>query len=275
LKNAALIGKGRTADVYAWGEGRILKLYHGGLPATLIEHEYSVTRAAQAAGVPVPAVFELVEIEERRGIVFERIEGISLLAELQAKPWKLLTVARRLGELHAQIHGSRAADELPSQRKQIENGIAAARDMVEADKTAVRNHLLKLPEGESLCHGDFHPDNILLSARGPVIIDWMTGTRGNPLADVARTLLLFQTAGLPPGTPLHVRLPVDFSRALLRATYLNRYLRLRPAGRREIDLWRPPLMAARLREVADYPKERRLLLARMKSMLKEPSPGQA
>lgn len=271
MEKDALIGKGRTADVYAWGEGRILKLYQGRMPASAVEREYIITRSAHAAGAPVPVTYELVEMEGRYGIVFERIEGISLLAELQAKPWKLFAVARQLGELHAQIHDSRAPVELPAQRQQIKNAIEAANDMVEADKQAVQNYLMQLPDGESLCHGDFHPDNILLAARGPVIIDWLTGTRGHPLADVARTSLLFQTAGLPPGTPAHIRLLIKISRSILHAIYLNRYLQLHPAKRQQIDQWRLPLIAARLREVEDYPQEEQLLLVWLKAMLKEQS----
>ena len=266
-----LIGKGRTADVYAWGEGRILKFYQSWMPASAVEREYAVTRAAQAAGVPVPATYELVEMDGRYGIVFERIEGISLLAELQAKPWKLFAVARQLAELHAQIHNCRAPVELPDQRQQIESGINAAQNMVDTDKQAVQTYLMQLPDGDSLCHGDFHPDNILLSTRGPIIIDWLTGTRGRPLADVARTSLLFQTAGLPPSTPVHVRLLINMSRAVLHAIYLNRYLQLRPAKRQQIDEWRLPLITARLREVEDYPHEKQLLLTWLKAMLKESS----
>jgi uncharacterized protein (TIGR02172 family) len=271
LEKYASIGEGRTADVFAYGDKRILKLFQDWIPAFVVEREFIVTRAAQAAGVPVPTTHELIELNGRHGIVFERVEGISLLAKLQAKPWELFTVASQLGELHAQIHESAAPVELPTQRQQIVNNIGATKDLAESEKQAVNSYLMQLPEGESLCHGDFHPGNILMSARGPIIIDWLTGTRGNPLADVARTLLLIQTAGLPPGTPKHVRMMINISRSLLLEKYLNRYLQLRPAERKQIDQWRFPLIAARLREVLDYPKEKQLLLAQIKSMMKDES----
>jgi aminoglycoside phosphotransferase (APT) family kinase protein len=269
MEKDTLIGSGRTADIYAWGEGRILKLYQDRVPSFLAEQEYTVTRAVQAAGIPVPTAYDLIEINGRLGIVFERIEGISLLAEFQAKPWILFAGARSLGELHAQIHNTRAPVELPPQRERIENAIETAQDLAEPEKQAARDCLAQLPEGESLCHGDFHPDNILLAARGPVIIDWMTATRGHPPADVARTSLLFQTGGLPPSTPTHVRLMTNASRVLLHSLYLNRYLQLRPTNRREIDRWQLPLLAARLREVEAYPQEKRMLLKRLKALLKE------
>lgn len=269
MKKGTLIGRGRTADVYAWEEGRILKLFQEWIPAFVVEREYTVTRAAQAAGVPVPATYELVELERRHGIVFEKIEGKSLLAEIQDKPWKVYAAARRLGGLHAQIHGIRTSVELPTQREQIEAAIKSVQGLGEDEKQAVQSYLSKLPDGQSLCHGDFHPDNILVSERGPIIIDWLTGTRGHPLADVARTSLLIHTAALPPSTPGHVRRIMDVSRAFLYSIYLNRYLQLRPAKRRQIDQWRLPLLAARLREVDEYPQEKQLLLSQLKTMLEE------
>jgi len=161
LKKGSLIGKGRTAEVYAWGEGCILKLYQSWMPGSAVEKEYHATQAAQAAGVPVPNTYDLVQLEGRHGIVFEKIEGISLLSELQIKPWKLFAISRKLGELHAQIHQSYAPVELSNQRQQIENGIEAATDIIETDKHMIRGYLMQLPDGEFLCHGDFHPDNIL------------------------------------------------------------------------------------------------------------------
>lgn len=56
-----------------------------------------------------------------------------------------------------------------------------------------------------MCHGDYHPGNIILSPRGPVVIGWITACHGNAVADVARTVLLFRIGALPEGTPLAQR----------------------------------------------------------------------
>jgi aminoglycoside phosphotransferase (APT) family kinase protein len=103
--------------------------------------------------------------------------------------------------------------------------------------------LRDLPDGDAICHGDFHPANILLTRTGPVIIDWSTGSRGYPLGDVALTSVLFESANLPDDAPLHIRILFKFSRALLHMRYLNRYLELQPGTRREIDAWRPVMIA--------------------------------
>lgn len=270
MEKGALIGRGRTAEVYAWGNDQILKLYQERMPRHVVEQEFNLTRAAQSAGIPVPVTDRLIEADGRYGIIFERLAGPSMLKTLAAQPWRIIASARQLAELHAQIHSCTAPADLPTQRQQIEKGIQAANDLPADIKEASLSCLAHLPEGYSFCHGDFHPDNIIITSRGPVIIDWMTGTRGNPLADVCRTSLLFSTTGLPPGSPLHLRLLVNASRTVIETVYLNRYLQLHPASRQQIDAWQLPLMAARLREVEEYPKEKQLLLTRISAILQKP-----
>lgn len=239
-----IIGTGGTCDVYAWGEGRVLKLFHEHRPGPLIDREFRITQAVRALGVSAPAAYEIVEIDGRRGIVFDRIEGQTVFEYVKTRPWKLFAAARQLAELHAQLHGLTAPAELPSQIGRIASGIESARNASEENKQIARRLLAELPDGEALCHGDFHPDNIFLTRQGPVIIDWSAATRGHPLGDVARTSNLFQYADLPDSTPWHIRLLFKASRALLHRTYLNRYLQLRPGTRRQIEEWQAPLRIA-------------------------------
>jgi aminoglycoside phosphotransferase (APT) family kinase protein len=101
-----------------------------------------------------------------------------------------------------------------------------------------------LPEGDALCHGDFHPENVIFTARGPVIIDWSTATRGHPLGDLACTSRLFRTASLPPWAPLHAHLLLKMFRPLSQQTYVNRYLQLHGGDRRDLARWEAALSAA-------------------------------
>lgn len=245
LEKRALVGTGLTSEVYAWGAGRVLKLFHPGRPDDKVDCEFAISRAVHAAGLPVPAAYELVEIEGRRGIVFERVDGPSLFEYVQSRPWALFAAARQLAELHAQVHGCAAPLGLPRQSQWIENRIESSACLSETDKQLVRRTVAGLPNGEALCHGDFHPGNILLTQRGPVIIDWSTGSRGHPLGDVACTSYLFDNASLPAAARLYIRLLFRFSRELLHQKYLDRYLQLRPGSRREIDAWLAPIQAAK------------------------------
>jgi aminoglycoside phosphotransferase (APT) family kinase protein len=244
LQRATLVGKGFTSDVYAWGEGRVLKLFHSWVPAYRTQREYTVTRAIHGAGLPAPAVYELISIDGRNGIVIERVEGLSMLRHVQARPWTLFSAVRCLAELHAQIHCCVSPIELPSQREWISRGIDRSPELSPAQKQAARKALDALRDGTALCHGDFHPENVLFTARGPVVIDWETATRGDPLGDVACTSRLIQKASLPRWTPRYMHHLLKCSRALLHRSYLNRYFQLRPGSRRQIENWKAPLNAA-------------------------------
>jgi aminoglycoside phosphotransferase (APT) family kinase protein len=219
-------------------------LFHDWYPIERIEREYSLTRSLHSAGLPVPATHQLLRVEDRTGIVYERITGISMLAFVERKPWKLPYAARHFAELHASLHQHTAPPEFPSQRDQLQTWLAAARDFSPPERLAAERSLAALPDGDTLCHGDFHPDNILLTPSGPAILDWTDATRGHPYADVARTSVMFQTADLPSQTSLLIRILFRFSRRLLHRTYLRHYLRLRGGTENEILQWLPIQRAA-------------------------------
>lgn len=238
------MGQGFTSDVHAWGQGRVLKLFHRWVPAYRVEREYNVTRAVHAAGLPAPATYDLLTIEDRAGIVFERLEGLSMLRHVQSKPWTLFRAIRQLAQLHAQIHRCACPVELPSQREWIRGGIDRSPVLSATQKETARRALADLPDGTALCHGDFHPENVLFTPRGPMVIDWETATRGDPLGDVAGTSRLIRTASLPPWTPRYMHRLLRCSRGLLHRSYLRRCLQLHVGTRQQIENWEAPLAAA-------------------------------
>jgi uncharacterized protein (TIGR02172 family) len=244
IEKGKLIGKGLTAQVYACGDGRVLKLFESWRPAAKVEKEFIISRMVHAAGLPAPAAHELVEVEGRKGIVFERVDGRSMFEQVVARPWQLFAAARQLAELHAQLHAIKAPPELPTLREQIAGWIDAAAELSAAEKEELRRCLATVPDGDALCHGDFHPANILLSARGPTIIDWSRTTRGHPLGDVARTSHLFDVADLPEESPRHILWLFQVARAALHRTYLKHYFQLRPGNPSELERWRPVQRAA-------------------------------
>jgi len=250
----APIARGRTAEVFTWKDGQVLKLFYDWVPPVWVETEAKVSRLVYEARLPAPAIEGVVEAEGRRGIVFERVEGPSMLAEWKSKPWVLVRSARQLAELHVAIHAL-SVPELPPYRERLEGSIRAAQALPAHLKEAALSALARLPDGDALCHGDFHPDNVIMTSRGPVIIDWMTAVRGNSLADVARTSLLLRMGALPPGT--RGVWIIEAGRRLYHAIYLRRYLQLRPASREDIAAWQMPVAAARL--VENVPENPQLL----------------
>ena len=106
-------------------------------------------------------------------------------------------------------------------------------------KDAAVRALEEMPAGDRLCHGDFHPLNVLITSRGPIVIDWNNAHVGNPLEDVARSTLILR--GVSMSQP-SLRSPID----LFITTYLDRYFELIPGDQQQLDAWRPIVAAVRL-----------------------------
>jgi aminoglycoside phosphotransferase (APT) family kinase protein len=157
------VGVGRSADVYDLGHGRVLRRYH--------DHERSAQREAEIMtwardhGVPVPEVFDA----DGPDIVMERVDGPTMLADVARRPWRLFGHAAVLARLHAQVHAVPGLEWL---------------------RTPVG-------DGGSLLHMDLHPENVLMSPRGPVVIDWEGAARGPAEADLALCWVVVATSEVP------------------------------------------------------------------------------
>jgi thiamine kinase len=180
---------GRTAEVFAWPDDRVLKLFRSGWSEVGAHYEADKAQAVYATGLPAPAACDVFQVNGRFGILYERISGIALTKVLQQKPWTLVSMARLLADLHLEMHQHRLP-QLPSLRETLTGRIQGNADIPSEIRQVLLQTVAAQPDGRALCHGDFHPENILITDRGPVVLNWMDATRGNPLGDVARTTLL-------------------------------------------------------------------------------------
>jgi uncharacterized protein (TIGR02172 family) len=249
------IALGRTAKVYAWGSSQVLKLFHDWMPLYAIEYEAQIARAVHTTGLPVPAVGEIVEIGDRLALVYERVDGLPMDRVLAKKPWKFFPFTRLLAQLHVDIHASSIIPDIPAQKRRLKQRIQETDVLPDDLKDAVLNTLRQMPDGERLCHGDFHPQNVLMTQQGPVIIDWTDATRGDPIADVARSSIILQGAAL-----------TNPSAGWFHDAYLRRYFKLhRDNARYQYNTWRTIVAAVRLSE--NVAEQQEWLLAQVRAGL--------
>lgn len=235
---------GRTAEIYAWKKDRILKLFYDWFKMEDIEYEAQIARAVHTSGLPVPAVGEIIRVNNRNGLVYQRVEGISMRNDLSHHPWKIFQYARRTAELHAEMHGSTIHADLPSLKKKLNRKIQLAEGLPVNLRSKVLAALENMPDGDRLCHGDFHPDNILITRQGEIIIDWIDASCGNPLADLARTTIILVGAA-------DCQIKGYLEKIIIRvfhAIYLRHYFKVFPDGKAEYKRWLPIIAAARLSE---------------------------
>ncbi len=146
-----LLASGRDADVYAIDAQRVLRRYRHGGDVTA---EAAIMAYVAELGFPVPHVYDA----EGTDLVMERLDGPTMTQGLSGDELDIQAGGALLADLHSRLH------ELPPRPS--------------ADPS------------DRILHLDLHPDNIIVTTRGPVVIDWRNATEGPPDLDVALSALI-------------------------------------------------------------------------------------
>ena len=119
--------------------------------------EATVMEHVARHGYPVPTVYRA----EGPELEMERLHGPTMLSACLSADLTPQEASATLVDLHRRLH------ELPS----------------------------RIGPGRIL-HMDLHPDNVILTDRGPVVIDWHNSREGDPDLDLAVTALLLSMVSL-------------------------------------------------------------------------------
>ena len=157
MEPGALIASGRDGDIFEFGPGLVLRKTRDGRS---IEHEARIMTYAADHGYRVPKIHEVRA--DGSEIVMERIDGPVMMDAMLKQPWAMPRYASMLADLHDQLHAIPAPDWLRR----------------------------AWSRGDDLVHFDLHPMNVLLSADGPVVVDWANAARDEGLSDVAASYVL-------------------------------------------------------------------------------------
>lgn len=238
-----LLGAGKVAEIFAYGEGA-LKLYRAADARAEAFREAAILAIVATHGLPVPGVQAAGQYGGRWGVVMTRAEGVPLAALAEAEPAQVPAVLDEMVRLHRAMH-QRADTRLRPLKARLAANIANAPQLDAGLVARLCAALAARPDGDRLCHGDFHPYNIIGTPGATLIVDWPDATCGPPAADVCRSYLL-----LAHGAPE------------LAEPYLERYLAAGGIARTEVMAWLPVVAAARLAEGVPAEDERLLRLAR-------------
>jgi hypothetical protein len=239
------IAYGRTAEIYAWNEEQVLKLFYNWFPLENIQYEQRIAEAVCRTDLPVPSVGEILNINNRFGLLYGRVDGITMFELMEQEPWNIFRYAHRMAELHIEMHSDPTNATLPNLKTKLKNKINQAEGLSVKNREKVLTELADLPDGDRLCHGDFHPMNIIMTAHGETIIDWIDSAVGNPLADLARTTIIAR------GAMASNQIKKAMQKLIVRIfhhAYITYYFSTCPAGKEEYLLWLPIVAAARLSE---------------------------
>lgn len=194
-----LIAQGGQADIYDYGDGKVLRVPRRPRDYDRIRYEYAVYSLLSGSSARAPKAYELVEVNKAPAIVMERIRGISMMDQIKRWPFLAGRKAVDLAEMHLGVLRQDANESITDGKAKARFCIGASQNLGDDIKRVLLDVLEHLPGGNFLCHGDFHPGNILHSGGADYIIDWSGASRGDFTCDVAHTYILLRVVPRVPG----------------------------------------------------------------------------
>lgn len=219
----------------------VVKVFNEDFSKSDILNEALNQARVEETGLNIPKVIEVKKIEGKWAIVSEFVEG-KTLAELMAEnPDKTDEYLELFVNLQIEVQSKKAPllNKLKDKmsRKIGESGLDAT------TRYELNTRLESMPKHDKVCHGDFNPSNIIISADGKAsIIDWSHATQGNASADAARTYLLFRLAGQDE----------------IAESYIKLFCAKSDTARQYVEKWLPIVAASQ--SVKGKPEEKEFLM---------------
>lgn len=183
------LAEGNTAEIFQLDNNRILKLFKSGYSKESMLHEYYNHQVVSGLLDSAPKLYEMVEENGRFGYIMEQIKGTNLAKRL----FNEVTFTDAMEQficLHKEWN-----KEAPAEVISYKDWMKALVGNRESASELLEN-ISCLPEGNTLCHGDFHPYNILVTDENKVVvIDFANVCRAPKEYDIARTYFLMVEAG--------------------------------------------------------------------------------
>ncbi len=239
MKFTNLISKGQKASVYREGDNAI-KVFDKGTNKTDVLNEALNTTRVEETGLAIPSISEVGIEDGQWAITMNFIEGRTLGQLMKENPEKKEEYIKQMVDLQLEIHSKRAPL-LNKLKDKLIRQINSLEMLDNIKKYDLLTRLDGMPKHVKVCHGDFNPNNIIVSNDKMYVIDWVHATQGNASADTARTYLLLT---------LEDQKLADY--------YLDVFCKKSKTEKRYVQTWLPIVAAAQLTK--DKPEEKELLM---------------
>lgn len=184
----------RTDKIVTKDNGTLLKIFGPSYKVSAILNEAMNEARAAETGLPVAKVLEVLKIREHWCIRREWIEGETLADVMASDKKHLAKYLKQFVAIQCEIF-SKTSERMGNLADKLDKQISAS-PLPRETRYDLHMKLQSFPRGKALCHGDFNPTNVIITPKGDWrVIDWSHVRLGDPLADVARTYLLFWLSG--------------------------------------------------------------------------------
>ena len=189
LDDYPLLAVGGESKIYQFDSTRILRVPQRQNDFDRIRYEYKVYNLVQDK-ICAPKVYEIVTYKDTPCLLMDRIDGCDLYSGIGRNIFRIVGIPKKLARLHSELLKIPGSEVLETNHGKAKYYIENSGVLSPEVKGKLLSLLTTLDGGKTLCHGDFHPGNIIGAAEKSYIIDWSSATTGSPLFDIAHTYLL-------------------------------------------------------------------------------------
>ena len=188
IGNLRPFARGGTGDCYRLNEDTILKLYYEGFPEAHILREKTGARAALVAGVPTAISFDMVKVGNRKGVIYEGLCGETMSELVAQYPSRAGELGEAFARIALSLHDAPVNDAgLPRATESIRIELSRISYAPEETVASIAAFMDELDRDIHYVHGDFHPNNVIMTDNGPMLIDMGSFSVGSPMFDLATT----------------------------------------------------------------------------------------
>ena len=187
VENCELIGKGGNGSVYRISNDEIIKVYSKNTSRESIENERRLAKSAFVAGIPTAIAYDTVKAGDSLGIIFEMVKADVISKKFINEPENFDEYAKKYAQLFKDIHSvDLSGCGLPSTKQIYLDYLSELDGWYTWEETARLKHFIEhIPEKNTMVHGDFHTNNIMVQDDELLLIDMAEISCGDPIFDLA------------------------------------------------------------------------------------------
>lgn len=187
-KNAETVAHTAKIEVLEQ-DGVAYKLFDKSFSRTQVFYEAMLQTMAGEAGIRVPKIYGIEQIDDRLAILSEYIEGKTVAELMEENPAKKDYYLKILADTQIAIN-SHSVRDIKKLKHKIARELKEIAVLDDIKRYELETRLASMPEHSKLCHGNFGPENVVIDGMDKIIVlDWVAATRGNAGADAAKTYL--------------------------------------------------------------------------------------
>ena len=186
VEGCEFIAKGANGAVYRYDDETILKTYFAKDALPEIKQERENARRAFILGINTAIPYGIVRVGEGYGTVTELLNAVSVTKLIRNNPDDMSEAVRYYVDMLKSIHATKVADgEVTDMRETALNWADfVSAHIPEEQGKKLRALIEAVPKQNTLMHGDYHTNNIMVQNGEPLLIDMDTLCMGHPVFEL-------------------------------------------------------------------------------------------